>query len=80
MLPLFLLSHFVGLKNKGYPQHKENHSSIIFIIKGFLFAYFLQELTLTGYDVNTGEELTELGHKIHYATHNGLPAEVGDHL
>ena len=36
----------------------------------------LQELSLTGYDVNTGEELTELGHKIHYAGHNGLPVEV----
>lgn len=29
-----------------------------------------------GYDVSSGEELTELGHKIHFAAHNGLPVEV----
>ena len=31
-----------------------------------------------GYDVTSGEELTELGHKIHYSTHNGLPVAVSD--
>ena len=37
---------------------------------------FLQELTLSGYDVASGEELSELGHKIHYANHNGVPVAV----
>jgi len=40
----------------------------------------LQELTLLGYDLTHGDVLSELGHKVSYASHNGRLEKVSSYL